>query len=93
MPAIGGAGGWIGTMMAHCAGATVVALEGHSLDAHELWSTAQREKVTQIVIVGDAFARPLIDQLAAKDYDVSSLRLLTSGGAILPAALKRELIE
>jgi acyl-CoA synthetase (AMP-forming)/AMP-acid ligase II len=52
----------------------------------------EREKVTALTIVGDAFGRPLADELRRRRYDVSSLRLLTSGGAILTAALKRELL-
>ncbi len=44
-------------------------------------------------IVGDAFGRPLADELRAGDYDVSSLRLMTSGGAILSATLKREFLD
>jgi fatty-acyl-CoA synthase len=48
--------------------------------------------VTALTIVGDAFGRPLADELKRGDYDVSSLRLVTSGGAILTASLKRELL-
>ena len=33
-------------------------------------------------IVGDAFARPLLDQLQRGKYDVSSLKVIGSGGAI-----------
>ena len=43
--------------------------------------------------MGDAFGRPLLDALRKRSYDLSSLRLLTSGGAILSATLKEELLE
>ena len=49
-----------------------------------------------MVIVGDAFARPMLDALdtdAGRALDVSELRVLLSGGAILSPTLKRELVE
>jgi acyl-CoA synthetase (AMP-forming)/AMP-acid ligase II len=63
------------------------------LDPADIWSVVEREKVTALTLVGDSFGRPLADELARGSYDVSSLRLITSGGAILTAALKRELID
>ena len=44
-------------------GGTVVFLEGRSFDAHELWQTVDRQRVTQIGIVGDAFAGPMVAAL------------------------------
>jgi acyl-CoA synthetase (AMP-forming)/AMP-acid ligase II len=49
-----------------------------------------------MIIVGDAFARPMLDALdsdAGRELDVSELRVLLSGGAILSPSLKRALIE
>jgi acyl-CoA synthetase (AMP-forming)/AMP-acid ligase II len=46
-----------------------------------------------MTIVGDAFARPLIDELRERRYDLASLEVIGSGGAILTAALKQELLE
>jgi fatty-acyl-CoA synthase len=65
----------------------------HRLDPADVWSTVQREGVNILLIVGDAFARPLVDELAANEYDVSSLLLLASGGAALNASLKDRLLE
>jgi fatty-acyl-CoA synthase len=48
--------------------------------------------VNAITIVGDAFGRPLVEALEAGGHDVSSLRLLTSGGAILTADLKKRFL-
>jgi acyl-CoA synthetase (AMP-forming)/AMP-acid ligase II len=48
------------------------------------------------VIVGDAFARPLVDALddpQVERRDVTCLRVLLSGGAILSPTVKRELVE
>ena len=43
----------------------------------------EREKVTSIAIVGDGFGNPLTRQLQRKDYDLSAMRLISTGGAML----------
>ncbi|MCI3950461.1 MAG: acyl-CoA synthetase (AMP-forming)/AMP-acid ligase [Acidimicrobiales bacterium] len=52
-----------------------------------------RERVTAVTVVGDAMARPLLDALAAEPdrFDVSSLFVFASGGAILSPATKAEI--
>ena len=42
-----------------------------SLDPADVWSTVEAEKVNILLIVGDAFGRPLTDELAARDYDLA----------------------
>jgi fatty-acyl-CoA synthase len=51
-----------------------------------------RQQVTVITMVGDAFGRPLADELEAHPRDLPSLRLLLSGGAALNPVHKRRLI-
>ena len=79
-------------------GGTVVFLEGRSFDAHELWQTVGRERVTQIGIVGDAFAGPMVDALEeaeahGRPYDVSSVERVLSSGAPWSLRLKQGLVE
>ncbi|MBM4335885.1 MAG: acyl-CoA synthetase [Deltaproteobacteria bacterium] len=62
-------------------------------DPHDVLGMVEREKINVMLIVGDAFARPLIDQLRVQSYDLSSLFALVSGGAALNATLKKELLE
>jgi fatty-acyl-CoA synthase len=67
-------------------GGTVVFLEGRSFDPHELWQAVQREGVTQIGIVGDAFAGPMVAALVeaetgGRPYDVSGVERILSSGA------------
>lgn len=76
------------------AGNTVVIQDDtRRLDAASILATAEREKVNVILIVGDAFARPLIDALKRRTYDLSALRVIGSGGAILDPSSKEELLE
>ena len=63
------------------------------LDPDDIWSTLEREQAAGLNIAGDAFARPLLEQLGKKRYDLRSLRMLTSGAAVLSASVKRGLLE
>jgi len=74
---------------------------GHSLvlptdtttfDPVDVWSTIEREKVNILLIVGDAFARPLLDELERNTYDLSSMLMIVSGGAALSAPVKNALL-
>jgi fatty-acyl-CoA synthase len=91
-PFMHGAAHWVAFNVFSSGGTIVVQSEPRKLDPDDIWSTIEREKANLLTIVGDAFGRPLADQLAKKKYDLSSLFLLSSGGAILTAALKDELL-
>ncbi len=75
-------------------GGTVVVQDHPArLDPHDVLDTVERERATSLLIVGDAFARPLVDALRARDHDASSLRHLLTGGATLSAHVKEDLLE
>ncbi len=97
-PLMHGTGMWLGAFIAHLAGSNVVTLTSRSLDAHELWQTVERERATQVVIVGDAFAKPMLRALQeAKDegrsYDISSIRFIMSSGVMWTSEVKQQLLE
>jgi acyl-CoA synthetase (AMP-forming)/AMP-acid ligase II len=91
-PFMHGAAHWVAFNMWHVGGTIVVQSEVERLDPHDIWSTVAREKAQSITIVGDAFGRPLLDQLRKQKYDLSSLIMLTSGGAIFTAGLKDQFL-
>lgn len=76
-------------------GGTVVVDSGATFDAERLWDLAEAEEASILVIVGDAFARPLADALADHPgrWDLSNLLVVLSGGAILSPAVRSELLE
>ena len=79
------------------AGGRIITLEGRHFDADELWRVVERERVTQMAIVGDAFAKPMLKALeAAKErdepYDISSLQLVISSGVMWSAEVKHGLM-
>jgi acyl-CoA synthetase (AMP-forming)/AMP-acid ligase II len=92
-PFMHGAAHWAGFIMWHSGGTICLQENTRTLDPHDVWTTIAREKVITLSIVGDAFARPLLDQLAKEKYDLSSLKILGSGGAILSAPMKSAFLE
>ena len=95
-PLMHGAGMWVGALPALMTGGTVVLLEGRRFDPDELWTTVERERPTRLVIVGDAFARPMLRSLQAsaeqgKTRDLSSLVEIHSSGAMWSAEVKNGL--
>ncbi|HEX4903398.1 MAG TPA: AMP-binding protein [Acidimicrobiales bacterium] len=71
-------------------GGTVVTLPERHFDAAALLDAIEREGVTTMAIVGDAFAVPILDALDAAPgrWDVSSLQLLVSAGVMWSAEVK-----
>ena len=62
-------------------------------DPAEALALASREQVMSMSMVGDAFGRPLVNELSSGDYDLSELLVLVTGGAALTAPLKQRFVE
>jgi len=62
-------------------------------DAVETLRLVKSEQAMTLAVVGDAMARPLADELASHpaEYDLSSLFVLGSGGALLSPAVRAQL--
>ncbi|MBP7628990.1 MAG: AMP-binding protein [Acidimicrobiales bacterium] len=76
-------------------GGTVLVDTGEHFDAARLWTLAEAERAGILVIVGDAFARPLADALAAHPdrWDLTELVVVLSGGAVLSPTVRTELLD
>jgi fatty-acyl-CoA synthase len=92
-PFMHGAGHWMSFLTFHRGGTVFIQSHPERLDPVDIWSLIEREKVAFLLIVGDAFARPLLDELDRNTYDLSSLTVLLSGGAPLSAPLKQEFLS
>ncbi len=92
-PFMHGAAHWVAFNSMNAGGTIVIQDDTKKLDPDDIWSTIASEKVQALLIVGDAFARPLLDQLEKKSYDLSSLMLVASGGAVLNVGIKEEILE
>ena len=92
-PLMHGAAHW-NALSAWLAGGTVVLQDRPaSLDPADVLGTCEREAVSSLLIVGDAFARPLLDELRRHPYDLGTLRFLITGGAILSTSTKADLLD
>jgi acyl-CoA synthetase (AMP-forming)/AMP-acid ligase II len=76
------------------AGGAVILCKGTKFDAVELLDTLAEHECTDVAIVGDAFARPLLDALDAEPgrWDLSALRVMLSSGVMWSAPVKDGLI-
>ena len=92
-PFMHGAGHWVALGSWNAGGTVFIPSIPDRLDPHDIWSIVERERIDFLLIVGDAFARPLIDELKNNAYDLSSLMVVLSGGAALSAHYKTELLQ
>jgi len=74
-------------------GGKLVTTRGGAFDPAEIWSLVDREGVNMLLIVGDAMATPLVDELAAhpERTQASALFAVVSGGALFSPATKQRL--
>jgi fatty-acyl-CoA synthase len=97
-PLMHGTGMWVGAMRALVSGGTVCLLESRTFNAHELWELVERERVNEMAIVGDPFARPMVRALEERNasgapYELSSLRYIISSGAMWSSEIKVALTD
>jgi fatty-acyl-CoA synthase len=74
-------------------GTAVLHDDARPFDAAEILATVARERVSLMTIVGDAYARPMMDELRAGGYDLPTLRQIGTGGAATSPEVKRQLLE
>ncbi len=97
-PLMHGTGMWLGCFLPHNLGGTVVTMPELGFNPHNLWEECLRSKATSITIVGDAFARPMLDALNdAKDrnqpYDLRYLKTIISSGVMWSSEVKMGILE
>jgi acyl-CoA synthetase (AMP-forming)/AMP-acid ligase II len=92
-PLMHGTAQWV-SLASLFGGGTVVLSSDRRLDAARLVRIVAGERVTVLVIVGDAVGRPLADALAglAGELDLSACRVIFSSGAFLSPPVKRALL-
>jgi 3-oxocholest-4-en-26-oate---CoA ligase len=87
--------GLLGAVGAIARGGTCVTLTGRSFDPVEALEAIQHHRVTSVTIVGDAFARPMVEALDANPgrFDLSSVRYVTSSGVMWTREVKAGLLR
>jgi acyl-CoA synthetase (AMP-forming)/AMP-acid ligase II len=72
-----------------------VTVDNTSLDPHAIWGAVETNRVTNMAIVGDPFARPLLQALDEEPgrYDTASVIAIGSSGAMWSAEVKQGLLN
>jgi acyl-CoA synthetase (AMP-forming)/AMP-acid ligase II len=92
-PLMHGGGFWVG-FNAILSGTYMVLIRDTGFDPAFALRVAAEEHVRIVMTIGDAYARPIVDELeraAPGTYDLSSLLVYGSGGAILSPSVKEDL--
>ena len=76
-------------------GGCVVILDNRRFSADEIWQTVGHRRVTVMAIVGDAFARPMLEALDNNPgrYDLTSMRGISSSGVMWSQEVKQGLLR
>jgi len=87
--------GLLMAMSVMMSGGCIITLTHPSLNAHELWEATQKNKAMTLVIVGDAFAKPMLAALDEQPgrYDTSSIVNIVSSGVMWSREVKQALLK
>lgn len=91
-PLMHGAAQWAAFNMFSTGGWMVLPDDVDRLNAPAVMRLAERERVLSIPVVGDAIARPLLDEIETGKYDLSGLVTITNGGAPLSPTVRERLL-
>jgi fatty-acyl-CoA synthase len=74
-------------------GATLVfPANTRTMDPVDIWTTVEREGVIGLSVVGDAMARPLVEELERTHYDLPGFLAFGSGGAMMSEGMKTRIL-
>ncbi|MDC0545215.1 acyl-CoA synthetase [Gammaproteobacteria bacterium] len=97
-PLMHGTGMWLGAIIPHLVGGTVVTLPNLGFDPDGLLKEVEKRKANNIVIVGDAFAKPIMDALDKAEsegspYNLESINTVISSGVMWSSEVKQGLLK
>ena len=82
------------SLAAWCRGNTVVIQNSvERLDPADLLTVVQHEKVNMMLLVGDAFGRPVAKAAREGCYDLGSVKVVYNTGAVMSPPVKAALLE
>ncbi|MEB3049835.1 acyl-CoA synthetase [Mycolicibacter sp. MYC123] len=91
-PLMHGAAQWAAFNIITRGGRIVIPDDVKRLRPDDVLRLAEREKVLNIPVVGDAIARPLIEEIETGTHDLSSLLTISNGGAPLSPTLRERIV-
>jgi acyl-CoA synthetase (AMP-forming)/AMP-acid ligase II len=92
-PFMHGAGVYV-ALNAWMSGATVVIQDVvERLDPNDILATIERHHVNLVLLIGDAFGKPLADAAEQGSYDLRSVKAMFNTGALLSDSVKARLLD
>ena len=93
-PIMHGTGQWSSFQTLN-AGGCIVTLTSRRFDPAELWQTVTDKQVNVVVIVGDAFAKPMLEELDrnADAYNLDPVLMIASSGVMWSHEVKEGLLR
>jgi len=92
-PFMHGGSQWNAMKALFTGGKVVVPDTVERLDPHDVWTVAVREGVEVLLLVGDAFARPLCEELERSGRELPPLVYIVTGGAAMTPETKKRLLS
>jgi fatty-acyl-CoA synthase len=92
-PLMHGAAQWATFNMVTMGGRVVIPDDVEGMRPDAVLRLAEQERVLSIPVVGDAIARPLIDEIETGDYDLSGLFTITNGGAPMSPTVRARILK
>ena len=97
-PLMHGTGMWLGAFLPLLLGGTAITSRNLGFDADQLWTQVENTQTSNIVIVGDAFAKPMLDALdravdQGKPYNLSTVKIIISSGVMWSEEVKNGLLK
>ena len=92
-PFMHGAAQWAAYNAITMGGRLVIPDDVERLRPADVLRLAERERVLTIPVVGDAVARPLVEEIEKGDYDLSGLLTITNGGAALSPTVRERILS
>jgi len=92
-PFMHGAAQWATYTAVTMGGRIVIPDDVERMRPDQVMALAERERVLSIPMVGDAIARPLLEEIESGDYDLSGLVTFSNGGAPLSPTVRERLLK
>jgi fatty-acyl-CoA synthase len=92
VPFMHGAGQWATFYLIAMGGWIAIPDDVDRLNPASALRLAEHEKIVSMPVVGDATARPLLDEIETGNYDLSHLTTITNGGAALTPSVRDRIL-